>query len=33
MTADGRFVAFRSAATNLTSDRVGGGDNVFMREL
>ena len=33
MSADGRFVAFGSAATNLTSDRVGGGYNVFVREL
>jgi Tol biopolymer transport system component len=33
ISGDGRFVAFGSAATNLTSDRVGGGNNVFVREL
>ena len=33
MSADGRFVAFGSAATNLTSHRVGAAYNVFVREL
>jgi hypothetical protein len=33
MSADGRFVAFGSAATNLTPNRVGAADNVFVREL
>jgi Tol biopolymer transport system component len=33
ISGDGRFVAFGSAATNLTSDLVGGGNNVFVREL
>jgi Tol biopolymer transport system component len=33
MSADGRFVAFGSAATNLTSNRVGAAYNVFVREL
>jgi Tol biopolymer transport system component len=33
ISADGRFVAFGSAATNLTPNRVGAADNVFVREL